>query len=332
MSMTQLSENAGGGETETQVSEVETAVIVDRVDHIADDVVELTLVAADGAALPPWTPGAHIDLILDPDNVRQYSLCGSPAQTESYRVSVLLAPDSRGGSRRVHALKQGEEIKIRGPRNHFPLATAGHYTFIAGGIGITPMLPMIEAAHARGVDWTLHYGGRTRESMAYLDHLQQFGDRVRLVPQDEVGMLDLAAILGTPAADTLVYCCGPEPLLAAVETACATWPSGSLHLERFAAKPRESEGEDGAFDLVLARMGVTVRVAADESVFDAMRRAGAPVLGSCLEGICGTCETGVLEGEVDHRDSVLDEDEQAENDCLMVCVSRSLSPQLVIDA
>ncbi len=318
--------------TETQVSEVETEVVVESVNHIAADVVELSLLAADGAALPPWTPGAHIDLILDDDNVRQYSLCGSPGQRERYQVSVLLSPDSRGGSRRVHALLKGESIKIRGPRNHFPLATAARYVFIAGGIGITPMLPMIEAAQARGADWTLHYGGRSRESMAYISDLEQYADHVNFVPQDEVGMLDLIAILGTPATDTLVYCCGPEPLLAAVEGACASWPPGSLHLERFAAKPRESEGEDGAFDLVLARMGVTVRVASDESVFAAMRRVGAPVLGSCLEGICGTCETGVLEGEVDHRDSVLDEDEQAENDCLMVCVSRSLSPQLVIDA
>lgn len=318
--------------TETQVSEVEAEVVVDSVTEAAADVVELNFVTPDGSSLPPWTPGAHIDLILGEDNVRQYSLCGSPAQLDRYQVSVLLAPDSRGGSRAVHQLKVGDKLKIRGPRNHFPLATAAKYIFIAGGIGITPMLPMIEAAEARGADWTLHYGGRSRSSMAYLEHLATYGDRVHLVPQDEVGMLDLASILGTPAAGTLVYCCGPEPLLAAVEAACETWPSGSLHLERFSAKPREDTGDDGAFELVLARSGVSVTVAADESVFDAMRRMGAPVLGSCLEGICGTCETGVLEGEVDHRDSVLDEDEQAENDCLMVCVSRSLTPRLVVDA
>ena len=318
--------------TETQVSEVEAEVLVDSVTEAAADVVELNFVTTDGSTLPPWTPGAHIDLILGEDNVRQYSLCGSPAQLDRYQVSVLLAPDSRGGSRAVHELKVGDKLKIRGPRNHFPLATASRYIFIAGGIGITPMLPMIEAAEARRADWTLHYGGRSKSSMAYLEHLSKYGDRVHLVPQDEVGMLDLAAILGTPSAGTLVYCCGPEPLLAAVEAACETWPSGSLHLERFSAKPREDTGEDGTFELVLARSGVSVTVGADESVFDAMRRMGAPVLGSCLEGICGTCETGVLEGEVDHRDSVLDEDEQAENDCLMVCVSRSLTPRLVVDA
>lgn len=318
--------------TETQVSEVEAEVVVDSVTEAAADVVELNFVTSDGSALPPWTPGAHIDLILGEDNVRQYSLCGSPAQLDRYQVSVLLAPDSRGGSRAVHQLKVGDKLKIRGPRNHFPLATASGYIFIAGGIGITPMLPMIEAAEARGAEWTLHYGGRSKSSMAYLDHLAKYGERVHLVPQDEVGMLDLPSILGSPAPGTLVYCCGPEPLLAAVEAACETWPSGSLHLERFSAKPREDTGEDGTFELVLARSGVSVQVGADESVFDAMRRMGAPVLGSCLEGICGTCETGVLEGEVDHRDSVLDEDEQAENDCLMVCVSRSLTPRLVVDA
>jgi ferredoxin-NADP reductase len=321
--------------TETQVSEVEAEVVVESVSVAAADVVELNFVTTDGSHLPPWTPGAHIDLILADDGVdmvRQYSLCGSPARLDRYQVSVLLAPDSRGGSRRVHELKVGDKLKIRGPRNHFPLATASRYIYIAGGIGITPMLPMIEAAQARGADWALHYGGRSKSSMAYLDHLAKYGDRVHLAPQDEVGMLDLASILGTPSPGTLVYCCGPEPLLAAVEAACETWPSGSLHLERFSAKPREDTGEDGAFELVLARSGLTVTVTADESVFDAMRRMGAPVLGSCLEGICGTCETGVLEGEVDHRDSVLDEDEQAENDCLMVCVSRSLSPRLVVDA
>jgi ferredoxin-NADP reductase len=329
-----------GEETETRVAEVETEVVVESAEKIAADVVELVLVPADGWSLPPWTPGAHIDLLLGADGVRQYSLCGTPAQRDRYRIAVLLAPDGRGGSRHVHSLCPGEALRIRGPRNHFPLVTAARYLFIAGGIGITPLLPMIEAAATRGADWSLHYGGRSRESMAYLRDLEHYGERVRPVPQDEVGMLDLATILKAPDSGTLIYCCGPESLLAAVEAACETSPSAALHLERFAAKPRPTPGAipgpgahtDHAFDLVLARSGLTVSVAEDESVFDAMRRVSAPVLGSCLEGICGTCETGVLEGEVDHRDSVLDADERAENDCMMVCVSRSLSPRLVIDA
>ncbi|MGD9957987.1 PDR/VanB family oxidoreductase [Nocardioides sp.] len=318
--------------TETLVSEFEADVRVSSVSPVADDVVEISFEAHNGSPLPPWTPGAHIDLLLSADTTRQYSLCGSPADPVRYQVAVLKAPQSRGGSLRVHELAAGDELRIRGPRNHFPMLASPRYVFIAGGIGITPMLPMIEAAEAAGATWELHYGGRSLASMAYLDTLAAYGDRVHLVPQDEKGILDLATILGTPAPQTLVYCCGPEPLLAAVESACTQWPPGALHLERFSAKPRQDEGEDTSFELVLQRSGLTVTVPPEQSVFEAMRAAGVPVLGSCLEGICGTCETGVIEGEVDHRDSVLDEDEQEENDAMMVCVSRCRSARLVLDA
>ncbi len=316
----------------TVVSEYEADVIVSRRSHPADDVVEVTLAHADGSPLPPWTPGAHIDLMLADGLVRQYSLCSSPAEQTSYRIAVLRTPDSRGGSVQVHELTEGQTIRIRGPRNNFPLVTSPRYVFIAGGIGITPMLPMIEEADAAGAAWQLHYGGRTRASMAYLDVIEKYADRVSVVPQDQAGLLDIAGILGAPDPRTLIYCCGPEPLLAVVEQQAAAWPSGALHLERFAAKEIERDGEDGSFELVLQRTGVSVTVPADKTVFDTMRDAGVSVLGSCLEGICGTCETGVLEGEVDHRDSVLDPDEQEANDCMMVCVSRAKGPRLVLDA
>jgi ferredoxin-NADP reductase len=316
----------------TVVTELESDVRVAEVRRLADDVVELSLTATDGGPLPPWTPGAHVDLLLDGGLVRQYSLCSSPGDPSVYRVAVLRAPDSRGGSVAVHALEAGSTLRIRGPRNNFPLVSARRYVFIAGGIGITPMLAMIEEAEAAGADWRLHYGGRTRSSMAYLPELSAYADRVTLVPQDEAGILDLAAILGEPDAQTKVYCCGPEPLLAAAEHHCAAWPAGSLHLERFAAKEVEREGAEKEFELVLQRSGITVTVPADTTVFQAMRDAGVSVLGSCLEGICGTCETGVVDGEVDHRDSVLDPDEQAEMDCMMVCVSRCRGERLVLDA
>ncbi|MFT3874249.1 MAG: PDR/VanB family oxidoreductase [Nocardioides sp.] len=316
----------------TVVSEYEADVIVSGLSHPADDVVEVTLAHADGSPLPPWTPGAHIDLMLADGLVRQYSLCSSPAEPTSYRVAVLRTPDSRGGSAQVHELAQGQTIRIRGPRNNFPLVTSPRYVFIAGGIGITPMLPMIEEADAAGAEWQLHYGGRTRASMAYLDVVEKYADRVSVVPQDQAGLLDIGGILGAPDPRTLVYCCGPEPLLTVVEQQAAAWPSGALHLERFAAKEIERDGEDGSFELVLQRTGISVTVPADKTVFDTMRDAGVPVLGSCLEGICGTCETGVLEGEVDHRDSVLDPDEQEAHDCMMVCVSRAKGPRLVLDA
>lgn len=317
--------------TPTVVTELETDAVVAAVARPAADVVELTLTNPDGRPLPPWTPGAHIDLLLG-DLVRQYSLCSSPGDPSTYRVAVLLARDSRGGSKQVHELTAGATVRIRGPRNNFPLVSAEHYVFIAGGIGITPVLPMIEEVAAAGADWHLYYGGRTRASMAYAEDLTRYGERVTLLPQDEAGLLDVTGILGSPRASTLVYSCGPEPLLKVVEAACASWPQGALHLERFAAKEIEHQGEESSFELVLQRSGATVTVGPEETVFDAMRAAGVSVLGSCLEGICGTCETGVLEGEVDHRDSVLDADEQEAMDAMMVCVSRCRGDRLVLDA
>ncbi len=317
--------------TPTHVSERECDVVVRRRRAAAEGVVELTLASVDGSDLPGWTPGAHVDLILEPDLVRQYSLCSSP-HDGTYRVAVLQAPDGRGGSAAVHHLAEGDALRIRGPRNNFPLVRSPRYRFVAGGIGITPLVPMIEEAIASGADWQLHYGGRSRSSMAFLDELEAHGERVHVVPQDEAGVLDLATILGTPDDQTRVYCCGPEPLLAAVEEECRSWPPGSLHLERFAAKEVVHDREDAAFEVVLQRTGVTVTVGPEQSVFDAVRAAGVSVLGSCLEGICGTCETGVLEGEIDHRDSILDTEEQAAMDTMMICVSRCRGERLVLDA
>ena len=318
--------------TPTVVNEYEADVVISAVARPAEDVVELMLSHPEGAALPGWTPGAHIDLVLDHDVVRQYSLCGSPADPTCYRVAVLLAPDTRGGSKRCHELAEGATVRVRGPRNHFPLVTSPRYLFVAGGIGITPLLPMIEEADAAGADWQLHYGGRTRSSMAYLDRLAQYGDRVTVVPQDEAGLLDLASILATPDDRTLVYCCGPEPLLQAVEERCAGWPSGALHLERFSPKVVEREGADTAFELVLQRSGVTTTVAEDTTVLQAMRDAGVSVLASCMEGTCGTCETEVVEGDIDHRDSVLDPEEHESGEVMMVCVSCCRGSRLVLDA
>lgn len=167
--------------------------------------------------------------------------------------------------------------------------------------------------------------------MAFLDELEQFGDRVHVVPEDEVGRPDLAAILGEPRPDTLVYTCGPEPLLAAVEERCAAWPVGTLHLERFAARKSDEPEEESSFELVLQRSGKTLQVPADRTVFEVVREAGVSVLGSCLEGICGTCETEVVGGDVDHRDSILDDEERAANEVMMICVSRCRSARLTLD-
>ncbi|MFC0541818.1 PDR/VanB family oxidoreductase [Kutzneria chonburiensis] len=300
-------------------------VVLEAKEPIADGVVLLTLRHPDGRPLPAWTPGAHIDLVLD-DLVRQYSLCGDPRDTSTLRVAVLREAAGRGGSRYVHdVLVAGQRIEMHGPRNHFPLVAAGRHLFIAGGIGITPMLPMITEVAAAGGDWRLVYGGRTRSAMAFHEELvRRHPGNVEIRPQDEYGLLDLSALAAEPD-DTAVYCCGPEPLLAAVERHRAT---GALHVERFA--PR-AEGPRRAFDVELASSGAVVHVPADQSILDVVERAGAPVLWSCREGTCGTCETTVLSGEPDHRDSVLTDEERAANDTMMICVSRSRSPRLVLD-
>jgi ferredoxin-NADP reductase len=317
----------------TALREVETDLVVARRDEAADGVVALTLRGTNGTALPGWTPGAHIDLVLGEGLTRQYSLCGDPA-ADHWRIGVLRDPASRGGSERVHErLHAGESVRVRGPRNHFRLVASPRYVFIAGGIGITPILAMVRAAAAAGADWRLLYGGRSRPSMAFLDELAAHGDRVEICPQDEVGLLDLPSALGTQQPDTLVYCCGPEPLLEAVEAACTAWPSGSLHVERFAARTpaTPAAGTLDTFEVVCRRSGVTVTVGDDQTIYDAVEGAGVDVLGSCLEGICGTCEATVLEGTPDHRDSVLSESERGEAGVMMICVSRSCSERLVLD-
>lgn len=320
-------------DTRTTVREHEGDLVVEAVDVLAEDVVALTLADPGGAPLPPWTPGAHVDLILTSDLVRQYSLCGVPSDDRRIRVAVLRDAGGRGGSVYVHdRLTVGSRVRVRGPRNHFPLVGSPRYLFVAGGIGITPLLPMLAEASAAGADWRLVYLGRSRKTMPFLDELAAYGDRVTLVPKDEAGRLDLGSLLAAPTADTLVYCCGPERLLAEVEQHCAArWPSETLHLERFAARPSDGPAENEPFELVLARTGLTIQVPSDRSVFDAVQDAGVSVLGSCHEGICGTCEQVVLEGEVDHRDSVLSAQEQETDETMMICVSRSRSGRLILD-
>jgi len=310
------------------------ATVTARVDA-AQDVVFLTFAAKDGSELPAWKPGAHLDVELGNGLVRQYSLCGDPTDRSTYTIGVLNAPASRGGSRYVHEhLHVGTDVTLRGPRNNFALVDAPRYLFIAGGIGITPIAAMIREVESQGKPWTLVYGGRTLESMALRSEFAMLGgDRVTLWPQDTHGIINLPEVLGSPDPDTVVYVCGPEPLLAAVETICdATWPAGALHLERFAPK-RVEHDVDVAFEVELAKSGMSLTVPADRSTLEVLEDAGIHILSSCREGTCGTCETGVLEGEIDHRDSILTKEEQAAGDCMMVCVSRAARacPRLVLD-
>ncbi|MFV0136343.1 PDR/VanB family oxidoreductase [Streptomyces sp. HMX87] len=300
-------------------------LLVTAHERIADGVVRLRL---EGHDLPRWEPGAHLDLVLPSGLVRQYSLCGDPEDTSSYTVATRLVEDGRGGSREVHEqLQEGMEVEVRGPRNRFPLLAAPAYVFVAGGIGITPLLPMLRAL-PEGADWRLLYGGRTRASMPFLEEIEKLDPertRVTVVAEDEAGLPDLDAFLTGLPEDVAVYCCGPEPLMAAVEERL---PEGTpLHLERFA--PRTSAGGDRAFEVELRRSGRTLTVGPDSSVLAAVRAELPNTPYSCEQGWCGTCQQRVLEGEIDHRDELLTDMERG--DSMLICVSRSRGERLVLD-
>ncbi|MFH5823171.1 PDR/VanB family oxidoreductase [Georgenia sp. AZ-5] len=300
----------------------------------SDCVVELVLAHPEGMPLPGWLPGAHLDLRLPNGLSRQYSLCGSPSDTSRYRLAVLREPKSRGGSVYVHdELGPGSLVDVAGPTNHFELVTAPTYRFLAAGVGITPLMPMIEAAEREGADWTLTYMGRSRSSMAFWRELEErHPGKVAVRPDDEAGVPDLLALVGEPADGTLVYACGPEGFLRALETVMESWPDGALHLERFAPKDAEALTKDrGCFKVRLAMSDMEVEVPEDRSIVEVLEEAGVPVIYSCMEGTCGTCETPVLSGEVDHRDSILSDEEKAENAMMMICVSRARCPVLELD-
>lgn len=298
----------------------------------ADGVLAITLTHPDGRRLPDWAPGSHVDLMLPNGMTRQYSLCGDRWDPYTYRIGVLREPAGRGGSAYIHdELRENQIIGIGGPRNNFHLVPSERYLFIAGGIGITPLLPMIAQAAMLEADWTLVYGGRTKSSMAFLGDLADFGDRVQLRPQDEYGLLDLPALLSSPAAGLKVYCCGPGPLLDAVHRTCSRWPAGAVRTERFVPKDQGPPVRDTPFVVDLARTGTAVTVSPDRSILEAVRQAGVPVLSSCQQGVCGTCETPVLAGEPDHRDSLLDDGERAASESMFICVSRSCSDRLVLE-
>jgi ferredoxin-NADP reductase len=299
--------------------------------HVTPDVVALDLAAVGDGGLGPWTPGAHVQLRHTNGMMGHYSLCGLVDESV-WRVAVQLERDGRGSSKMTHSLRVDDQVDAFGPINNFPLVSAPRYQLVAGGIGITPILPMVRELSRIGADWQLMYGGRSRTSMAFVEELERYGDRVRIHPQDESGHLPLLDVLGSPRSDTLVYCCGPEPLLKAVESHCEVWPSGALHVERFTPRTEPAGRVSRPCDVVLQRQGTRLTVAAEESILDAVLAAGVDHPFSCTEGVCGTCETAVLGGEVDHRDSILSDDERLANDTMMICVSRSASDEpLVLD-
>jgi ferredoxin-NADP reductase len=305
---------------------------VHRKSVAADGVVALDLIAADGGRLKDWTPGSHIDLVLPTGLTRQYSLCGDRWDPATYRLGILREPGGRGGSAYVHdELDVGDQVGVGGPRNNFPLVPSPEYLFVAGGIGITPLLPMVHQAELLGARWRLLYGGRRRAAMAFLDDLEAYGDRVMVQPQDEHGLLELAGFLGDPRPGVKIYACGPPPLLDAIGQVCATWPPHTLRTERFARDDSAVPVRAIPFEVELARSGVSVTVPVGTSVLDAIAGAGVEVLSSCRQGSCGTCETTVLAGRPDHRDAILEDHERTAANSMFVCVSRSLSDRLVLD-
>ncbi|MCS0636917.1 PDR/VanB family oxidoreductase [Streptomyces sp. LP05-1] len=302
----------------------------------AEGVTSLELRRTDGLPLPPWSPGAHIELHLPSGLVRHYSLCpptGGVRDSPVWRIAVLLSRNGAGGSRHVHdRLVEGAWVTARGPFQRFPLEPSDRYLFIAGGIGITPILSMLGEADRRGARWELVYGGRSLSSMAFREELAaRYPGRVRVVPEDECGRPDLDSLLGRPLPATLVYCCGPESLLEAVEERCASWPDDVLRFERFAPSAATQPANGEQFTVELKGRGTTITVPSGKSILEAVEEAGVEVSYSCREGVCGSCETSVIEGRVEHRDSVLTPEEQAADDTIMICVSRAASRRLVLD-
>lgn len=299
-------------------------------EQVADRVVAFTLARPDGGPLPTWQPGAHIDLTLPGDLVRQYSLCSDPADASTWRIAVLHEPDGRGGSVTAHEhLHPGATAVALEPRDNFGyLPGASDVLFIAGGIGVTPILPMVRLAEAAGVNWRLLYLGRSRRTMAFLSELESYGDRIFVHESEELGRISLDETIASAGLnDPQFYACGPEEMLDALAESC---PADRLHVERFTGNGTGAEDTDTAF-VVETSDGTEIDVAADETILAAMIRCGVPALNSCQEGICGTCETEVIEGTPLHRDSLLSEEERASNETMMICVSRCVGKRLVLE-
>jgi ferredoxin-NADP reductase len=290
------------------------------------DVVTLTFAGADGAPLPRWHPGAHLDIHLPSGRVRQYSLCGDPARPDSYRIAVRRIPDGGGGSSEVHdVLGVGSQVTTNGPRNAFPLTVPGYGSptqrlrFVAAGIGITPILPMMRHVHRLGVAWSMIYAGRSRDSLPFLDEVAEFGDHIEIHTDDVHGVPSAAQLLGDCPDGTAVYACGPAPILTAIRTQLAGRDNVELHFERFAAPP-VIDGEE--FSVCVASTGATVQVGAEETLLSALHRADVWPPYSCRQGFCGTCRIPVLDGYVDHRDTLLTEPERADG-MMLICISRA---------
>jgi tetrachlorobenzoquinone reductase len=315
-----------------QVKDSPLSVRLNAIRYVARDtrIYELTNVA--GTPLPPYAPGAHIDLHLPNGIVRQYSLLEPEPSGETYSIAVKRDPASRGGSRSVHEeLRVGQTLTISAPRNNFPLVeNASHVILLAGGIGITPIWCMAQRLHKLGRSWALHYACRSRADMAFLDALAEMGKaHFHFDDENQGKVLDVGSIVAGAPRDAHLYCCGPTPMLQAFEQATASWPRAQVHVEYFTPKPQPAK--KGGFVVELARSGQEFVIPEGESILQVLLNAGVDVDYSCELGICGACEQRVLAGTPEHRDAILSEEEQAANTRVMICCAGCKSERLVLD-
>jgi ferredoxin-NADP reductase len=311
-------------------------LLIARREEQVPGIVVLDLVDPDGGALPSFEAGAHVDVQVSPGVIRQYSLCGNPADKNIYRLGVLLDPISRGGSAGIHAhFHAGSRVRIGRPRNLFPLvADARRSILVGGGIGITPLVAMAHQLHGAARDFTLHYCARARDKAAFVRELDETGfrDRVNVHFDDRPApqRFNAARDLPPPAPDIHLYVCGPDDFMAWIiaEAIRLGYREQEIHREYFKAQI-DTSGE--AFEVFLVRSNRRIKVPGETTIVDALSRAGVKVATSCAEGICGTCLCTVLSGMPDHRDVYLTDEEKAANDQILLCCSRSKTPQLVLD-
>lgn len=312
--------------------EADYALIVDERREVATDTFEISFVSADGTELPSWDPGSHIDLHLENGLIRQYSLVPDYSGKQRWVVTVLIEREGRGGSITIdETFFPGLKVSARGTRNHFGITDAEEYLFIAGGIGITPLLAMIDFAETNQTPWQLKYLGREESTMAYLNVLlEKFGSRVQVISKNAGQRIDIAELIGQTSSQTHVYCCGPERLMLAVEEALGEANGSRCHVERFHPREIEITEPDTDIEVYCQKSDVELIVPADESILMTADFAGVEIEGDCMEGTCGSCETRVISGMVDHRDSILSADARKKGDTMMICVSRARG-RLVLD-
>jgi cytochrome P450/ferredoxin-NADP reductase len=309
------------------------SVVIKQIEEDADDIKRIRLVRPDGKELPKWSAGAHLDFFSGGYN-RKYSLCGDSENRHYYEISVLKEHEGRGGSVHIHdKLKKDDKVQIIGPKNHFKLdETAEQYILIAGGIGITPIIAMADRLKSLGKEYHIHYAGRSLATMAFVKRLEQaHGKKLSLYPKNDNRRMNLLDITSELGATNRVYACGPDRLLSSLDELSSTWPEEILHYEHFNSNISTLNPEfEHEIEVHLRDTGITVQVAADQTVLDALLAKGIDVPNDCKEGICGTCEVEVLEGDIDHRDQVFTKSEKMRGDKMMTCCSRAMGAKILL--